>query len=52
MKLAKINISDFRSILSQEINFQENCIGLIGLNESGKSNVLNAIRILDNTYPL
>ncbi len=52
MKLTKIKISDFRSILNQEINFGENCIGLIGLNESGKSNVLNAIRILDNNYQL
>jgi predicted ATP-dependent endonuclease of OLD family len=50
MKLSKITIADFRSILNQDVNFDQNCIGLIGLNESGKSNVLNAIRMLDSNY--
>lgn len=50
MKLLKIKIFDFRSILNQEISLDYNCIGLIGLNESGKSNVLTALRLLDNTY--
>ncbi|MGC4034437.1 MAG: AAA family ATPase [Chitinophagaceae bacterium] len=50
MKLSNIKITDFRSILSQEIAFNQNCLGLIGLNESGKSNVLSAIRLLDDKY--
>lgn len=52
MKLSKIRILNFRSILDQEVVFNENCLGLIGRNESGKSNVLNAIRILDDSYEL
>jgi len=52
MKLTKIRILNFRSILDQEVVFNENCLGLIGRNESGKSNVLNAIRILDESYEL
>lgn len=50
MKLSSIKISDFRSILNQEITFNLSCIGLIGLNESGKSNVLAAVRLLDDAY--
>lgn len=52
MKFSKIRIHDFRSILYQEINLLENCTALIGLNESGKSNVLNAIRLFDFKFPL
>ncbi|HVY75924.1 MAG TPA: AAA family ATPase [Puia sp.] len=50
MKLDKIRIQDFRSIVDQEIVFSQNCIGLIGLNESGKSNILYAIRLLDSSF--
>ena len=52
MKLEKINVQNYRSILNQEIDFVENCIGLIGLNESGKSNVLNSIRSIDTNFAL
>jgi len=52
MKLDKIKIQNYRSILNQEIDFVDNCIGLIGLNESGKSNVLNSIRSIDTNFPL
>ncbi len=50
MKLKSIRIKDYRSIVDQTIEFNENCLGLIGLNESGKSNVLNALRILQENY--
>ena len=52
MKLTKILIHAFRSVVNQEIEMNENCIGFIGLNESGKTNVLQAIRTLDNNFPL
>ena len=52
MKLDKIKIQNYRSILNQEIDFVDNCIGLIGLNESGKSNVLNSIRSIDGNFAL
>jgi AAA15 family ATPase/GTPase len=47
MKLKEVNISDYRSIVQGTISFNEGCIGLIGLNESGKSNILNAVRIIE-----
>ncbi len=50
MKLHKIKIQNFRSILTEELNLDHKCVGLIGLNESGKSNVLSAVRLLEETY--
>lgn len=50
MKLHKITIQNFRSILNEELEINSNCIGLIGLNESGKSNVLNAIKLVDERF--
>jgi predicted ATP-dependent endonuclease of OLD family len=48
MIVSKIRISHFRSILKGEIDFSSfKCLGLIGLNESGKSNVLHASRLLN-----
>jgi AAA15 family ATPase/GTPase len=52
MKLIQIEISNFRSILNQKIDFKDSCVGLIGLNESGKSNILSAIRALEKNYTL
>ena len=49
MKLSEIEIVSYRSIVNQKITITDRCIGLIGLNESGKSNVLNSIRSLDST---
>jgi predicted ATP-dependent endonuclease of OLD family len=46
MKLTKVKIEDFKSIKSLEINIHDlTC--LVGQNESGKSNILEAIRYLD-----
>lgn len=50
MKLSKVRIRNFRSILDEEINFETQCIGLIGLNESGKSNILKALRMAGGDY--
>ncbi|MDY7393848.1 AAA family ATPase [Aureibaculum sp. 2210JD6-5] len=47
MKLEKIRIESFKSIINQEIQMNENCVGLIGLNESGKTNILKALNHLD-----
>jgi len=48
MKLSTVKISNFRSIEDSEIIFNHSCIGLVGINESGKSNILDAINSL---YP-
>jgi predicted ATP-dependent endonuclease of OLD family len=47
MKLKEIKIKAYKSIINQTINVDYNCMGFIGLNESGKTNVLNAIRYID-----
>ena len=51
MKLTEINIENFRSIKKESISFTEYpCRVLIGMNETGKSNILKAIKTLDNSY--
>ncbi|MBT5420980.1 MAG: AAA family ATPase, partial [Candidatus Cloacimonetes bacterium] len=52
MKLSKIDIRNYKSIVDQTINVENNAIGFIGINESGKTNILNAIKQLNKSYPL
>ena len=52
MKLIKVTIKNYKSIDTLEINFNEDktnngLYGFLGLNESGKSNVLKAISMKD-----
>jgi len=47
MKFHSIFVQSFRSVVEQTIKIENNCIALIGLNESGKTNILNAINHLD-----
>ena len=49
MKLTKITITNYKSIGDLEINFEGNVglFGFLGLNESGKSNLLKAISMKD-----
>ncbi len=51
MILEKIKIKNFRSIKELELNFNEiaekKCFILLGINESGKSNILKAISLLN-----
>ena len=47
MKLKKVLIRNFRSIKSGEITFEPQCRVLVGINESGKSNILDALSLLD-----
>ncbi len=46
MKLNKIIIDSYRCITKQELQISQNCIGFVGLNESGKTNILRAISSL------
>ena len=46
MKLARVNIHAFRSIVDQSIRVTNNCMGIIGKNEAGKSNFLLACSML------
>ncbi|NTU74391.1 ATP-binding protein, partial [Candidatus Roizmanbacteria bacterium] len=50
MKLKEIIIVSYRSITNQIIPISNNCIGLVGLNESGKTNILRAIRLFENEF--
>jgi len=47
MILRKIQVQSFRSLYSQTIDLKHSCIGLVGINEAGKTNVLDAIRQLE-----
>jgi energy-coupling factor transporter ATP-binding protein EcfA2 len=47
MKLQAVEIKNFRSIASFELSFPHGCQVLIGINESGKSNILKALQLLD-----
>ncbi|MDP3426268.1 MAG: AAA family ATPase, partial [Humidesulfovibrio sp.] len=47
MKLKRAEIENFRSIKNAKIEFGESCYVLVGINESGKSNVLKALEYLD-----
>jgi predicted ATP-dependent endonuclease of OLD family len=50
MKLTRIQIENFRSIKTQIIEFDHNCLILIGKNEAGKSNILKAIAAVFGKY--
>lgn len=47
MKISYVNIKNFRSISDVQIDFDHGCQVLIGINESGKSNILKALNLLD-----
>ena len=50
MKLKKVKIINFRSIKNAEITFEPQCRVLVGINESGKSNLLDALSLLSDDY--
>jgi energy-coupling factor transporter ATP-binding protein EcfA2 len=47
MQLNRAEIKNFRSISDLTIQFQPGCQVLLGINESGKSNILKALHLLD-----
>lgn len=47
MKLIKVDVNNFRSIDDLSLDFVHGCQALIGINESGKSNILRALHLLD-----
>ncbi len=50
MKLKRVMIKNFRSIADLNLDFYPQCQALVGLNESGKSNILKALRLLSAEY--
>lgn len=47
MKLTKVKVNNYRSIAELTLEFDHGCQALIGLNESGKSNILRALQLVD-----
>lgn len=50
MELSRVHIKNFRSIKDSIIQFDNNCLVLLGKNEAGKSNVLKAIASVFDEY--
>lgn len=50
MKLKKFNVKNYRSISDCEILFSERCRILIGINESGKSNILKSLTSINEDF--
>lgn len=50
MKLSRVDIKNFRSIADSTVSFENPCRVLVGINESGKSNVLKALRLLSDDF--
>lgn len=48
MKLTSVTIKNFRSIKDAKLDFVPSCRALIGINESGKTNVLHALSMLSD----
>src|SRR3989339_2173929 len=51
MKLNRVKIKNFRSIEDLEIELNPPCRVLVGINESGKSNILHALALLGDKTP-
>jgi len=50
MKLNRVEIKNFRSIKETTVSLDPACRVLVGINESGKSNILNALAFLGENY--
>jgi predicted ATP-dependent endonuclease of OLD family len=48
MRLIRAEITNYRSVKSATIGFEPACRILVGINESGKSNILNALSLLSD----
>lgn len=52
MRLVQVVIKNFRSIRDVSIETEPTCRVLVGVNESGKSNILKAFALLDPSRPI
>ena len=50
MRLNRVIIKNYRSIEDICVEFEPTCRVLVGINESGKSNILSALSLLDDKY--
>lgn len=47
MRLTQVSIHNFRSIAHADIEFEPRCRVLVGINESGKTNILRALSLIN-----
>jgi len=52
MKIKSVEIKSFKSLKNTKVDIQHNCIGLVGTNESGKTNFLDALSRINIESPL
>lgn len=52
MELQRVYFHAFRSLLNKDLEIRTNCIGFVGTNESGKSNLLDAIYVMSGDLSL
>lgn len=52
MDLQRVVINNFRSIKHKVFNLNESYYVLVGKNETGKTNILSALKYLDSTVPI
>jgi predicted ATP-dependent endonuclease of OLD family len=52
MQLVEVFFDAYKSLLNMKLDVKHNCVGIVGINESGKSNVLTAIHVLDGETKL
>ena len=50
MKLDHVEIKNFKSIKNITVSFEPACRVLVGINESGKSNIISALAFLSDAY--
>lgn len=50
MRLKCVDITNFRSIQSVKVDFAPHCRVLVGINESGKSNILRALSLVGDDF--
>ncbi len=50
MELKRVRIQNYRSIKNENIYLNQKCLILVGINESGKSNVLDALSLMSDEY--
>jgi len=52
MKIQKVEIKNFRSIENIEVDFKENPRVLVGINESGKTNIIDSLKLLSPDFSI
>ena len=52
MELKTARFHAFRSMIDKELCFKHRCMGLVGINESGKTNVLRGLSVLSGLHTL